>query len=176
MKEVRCLSFFRSTHSPSLQQTKCVSTTAAFPSPDPFTASRRSGRDLLQTILATAFFRCWHIIIFFAAWSTFVTVWNDQHNTPAGKKRQLDIGASLLTVYALFLYLEAPLRSWNTRAASVPSSVSSSPIARPPVSSDIMKAGVSGPRSSWPVAALLVQFGSTFPVSLSFHIPLVHQA
>uniref|UniRef100_D8QJA6 Uncharacterized protein n=1 Tax=Schizophyllum commune (strain H4-8 / FGSC 9210) TaxID=578458 RepID=D8QJA6_SCHCM len=45
---------------------------------DPVAARRRPGASFVNAVLATALFRCWHILIFFAAWATLITVLN--HN------------------------------------------------------------------------------------------------
>ncbi|TFY78535.1 hypothetical protein EWM64_g5474, partial [Hericium alpestre] len=42
--------------------------------PDPFAPQRRLWPTLVNALLATALFRCWHILLFFAAWSTLGTV------------------------------------------------------------------------------------------------------
>ncbi|KAF9261132.1 UPF0187-domain-containing protein [Marasmius fiardii PR-910] len=44
---------------------------------DPFAPRQRPGDSLFQAILATALFRCWHILIFFGAWATVITILND---------------------------------------------------------------------------------------------------
>lgn len=62
--------------------------------PDPFAPRPgRAGAAFLHSLLATALFRCWHIILFYGAWATFITVWN--HNHP---ERLLVIVPTLLTV------------------------------------------------------------------------------
>jgi hypothetical protein len=61
--------------------------------PDPFAAKPRTvGTSFIHGLLATALFRCWHILLFFAAWSTAVSVIN--HNG-----HQLYMQPTLLTVY-----------------------------------------------------------------------------
>lgn len=60
-------------------------------SPDPFQRPRRFWPTLFNAILATALFRCWHILIFFAAWSTAICVIS--HNV-----HNLGIQSTLLTV------------------------------------------------------------------------------
>ncbi|KAI0067026.1 UPF0187-domain-containing protein [Artomyces pyxidatus] len=42
--------------------------------PDPFASPRGSWPTFFNAVLATAVFRCWHILIFFAAWSTTICV------------------------------------------------------------------------------------------------------
>ena len=41
-------------------------------------ARRRPGASFVNAVLATALFRCWHILIFYSAWATLITVLN--HN------------------------------------------------------------------------------------------------
>ena len=60
-------------------------------SPDPFQRRGRLGSTLLNAVLATALFRCWHILIFFAGWSTAVSVISH-------KVTNLGIQSTLLTV------------------------------------------------------------------------------
>src|SRR5258707_3027298 len=43
-------------------------------SPDPFKHGRPFSSTFWNAILATALFRCWHILIFFGAWSTVISV------------------------------------------------------------------------------------------------------
>ncbi|XP_006455982.1 hypothetical protein AGABI2DRAFT_188071 [Agaricus bisporus var. bisporus H97] len=50
-----------------------------------------AGTDILNAILATALLRCWHILIFFAAWSTLITILNHRGN-------ELVIDSILVTV------------------------------------------------------------------------------
>ncbi|KAI5824652.1 UPF0187-domain-containing protein [Schizophyllum commune Tattone D] len=45
---------------------------------DPVAARRRPGASFVNAVLATALFRCWHILIFYSAWATLITVLN--HN------------------------------------------------------------------------------------------------
>ncbi|KAF6760427.1 Bestrophin, RFP-TM, chloride channel-domain-containing protein [Ephemerocybe angulata] len=66
-------------------------THTGFRVPDPFAPRRRPGSSFVHALLATALFRCWHILLFFTAWGTAVTVLNDQ-----GKKITLE--PTLLTV------------------------------------------------------------------------------
>ncbi|KAF9531349.1 Bestrophin, RFP-TM, chloride channel-domain-containing protein [Crepidotus variabilis] len=51
-----------------------------FAVPDPFApqARHRPGSSFFNALLATALFRCWHILIFFAGWSTLITILNRQ--------------------------------------------------------------------------------------------------
>ena len=42
---------------------------------DPFTGRGRGFRSsLISALLATALFRCWHILLFFTGWATMVTL------------------------------------------------------------------------------------------------------
>ncbi|KIK63996.1 hypothetical protein GYMLUDRAFT_162017 [Collybiopsis luxurians FD-317 M1] len=63
---------------------------------DPYAGRRKTGASFLSALLATALFRCWHILIFFGAWATLVTVLNVQ-----GHKVQ--IASTLLTVVGTVL-------------------------------------------------------------------------
>jgi putative membrane protein len=84
--------------------------------PDPFGRERGFSSTFWNAILATALFRCWHILIFFAAWSTAISVISD-------KVKDLSIASTLLTVfvgyYLLFCFdtdvtsrLQHRYRSW----------------------------------------------------------------
>ncbi|TFK23300.1 UPF0187-domain-containing protein [Coprinopsis marcescibilis] len=64
--------------------------------PDPFAPRRRPGGALLDAVLATALFRCWHHLLFFGAWATLITVLN--HNG-----HELWIETTLLTVLGTVL-------------------------------------------------------------------------
>jgi|ERR1700722_1190321 len=46
---------------------------------DHYAPVRPHGSSLLQAILATAFFGCWHIIAFFALWAAAVSIANHHH-------------------------------------------------------------------------------------------------
>lgn len=59
--------------------------------PDPFRHDKSFTSTFWNAILATALFRCWHILIFFAAWSTSISVIS--HNI-----KDLGIASTLLTV------------------------------------------------------------------------------
>ncbi|KAJ7244396.1 Bestrophin, RFP-TM, chloride channel-domain-containing protein [Mycena haematopus] len=48
-----------------------------------FAPRRRPGASFFNALLATALFRCWHILMFFAAWSTLITVL-DHHRDHVG--------------------------------------------------------------------------------------------
>lgn len=60
--------------------------------PDPFSHERAFGPTLWHAILATALFRCWHLLLFFGAWSTAICVIS--HTT-----KDLGIASTLLTVF-----------------------------------------------------------------------------
>ncbi|KAJ3757055.1 Bestrophin, RFP-TM, chloride channel-domain-containing protein [Lentinula raphanica] len=45
---------------------------------DPYAGRQRTGASFLNALLATALFRCWHLLIFFGAWATLVCVLNAQ--------------------------------------------------------------------------------------------------
>lgn len=64
--------------------------------PDPFSQERAFGPTLLHAILATALFRCWHLLLFFGAWSTAICVIS--HTT-----KDLGIASTLLTVIGTVL-------------------------------------------------------------------------
>ncbi|ESK91588.1 UPF0187-domain-containing protein [Moniliophthora roreri MCA 2997] len=63
---------------------------------DPFAPRRKTGTSTINTLLATALFRCWHILIFFGAWATLITILNHQGH-------QLVIQPTLLTVIGTVL-------------------------------------------------------------------------
>ncbi|KAJ7910493.1 Bestrophin, RFP-TM, chloride channel-domain-containing protein [Mycena leptocephala] len=44
-----------------------------------FAPRRRPGASFFNALLATALFRCWHILLFFAAWSTTITILDRHH-------------------------------------------------------------------------------------------------
>jgi hypothetical protein len=44
-----------------------------FKTRDAFGARRRTGSSYLEATFAMAIFRCWHILLFFAVWTTGVT-------------------------------------------------------------------------------------------------------
>jgi ion channel-forming bestrophin family protein len=58
---------------------------------DPYAGRRRTGSSLVNALLATALFRCWHILIFFGAWATLVCALNAQGH-------RIVIANTLLTV------------------------------------------------------------------------------
>ncbi|KAI0254550.1 Bestrophin, RFP-TM, chloride channel-domain-containing protein [Lactifluus subvellereus] len=64
--------------------------------PDPFASERAFGSTFWHAILATALFRCWHILIFFGAWSTAICVISDM-------VKDLSIPSTLLTVLGTVL-------------------------------------------------------------------------
>ncbi|TFK34654.1 Bestrophin, RFP-TM, chloride channel-domain-containing protein [Crucibulum laeve] len=67
-----------------------------FRRPDPFAKKRSTFSSFIQSLLATALFRCWHIILFFACWSTMITVLNHKGN-------KLTFQPTLLTVVGTVL-------------------------------------------------------------------------
>ena len=79
--------------------------------PDPFTHDRSFSSTFWNAILATALFRCWHILIFFAAWSTLISVIS--HTT-----KDLGVSSTLLTVFVKMLFclddsdLPCGLQTW----------------------------------------------------------------
>ncbi|KAF8880641.1 UPF0187-domain-containing protein [Infundibulicybe gibba] len=64
--------------------------------PDPFAPRSKPAASILHTVLATALFRCWHILVFFSAWSVLITVLNKQGHP-------LIIQPTLLTVIGTVL-------------------------------------------------------------------------
>ncbi|KAJ3933930.1 MAG: Bestrophin, RFP-TM, chloride channel-domain-containing protein [Lentinula lateritia] len=58
---------------------------------DPYAGRQRTGASVVNALLATALFRCWHLLIFFGAWATLVCVLNAQGH-------RLIIQPTLLTV------------------------------------------------------------------------------
>ncbi|KDR70193.1 hypothetical protein GALMADRAFT_255052 [Galerina marginata CBS 339.88] len=64
--------------------------------PDPFAPRQRPGASFVNALLATALFRCWHILLFFSAWSTLITILNHQGH-------KLFIQPTLLTVVGTVL-------------------------------------------------------------------------
>ena len=57
-----------------------------------FAPRQRPGATFVNAVLATAFFRCWHILVFFGAWSTLITVLNHQGH-------KVNFQPTLLTLY-----------------------------------------------------------------------------
>ncbi|KAF9044355.1 Bestrophin, RFP-TM, chloride channel-domain-containing protein [Panaeolus papilionaceus] len=64
--------------------------------PDPFAPRQRPGASFVNALLATALFRCWHLLVFFGAWSTLITVLNEQGH-------KLRVSNILLTVVGTVL-------------------------------------------------------------------------
>ncbi|KAK7062644.1 Glycine--tRNA ligase 1, mitochondrial [Paramarasmius palmivorus] len=62
---------------PGLQRSGTISH-KGFAVQDPFAPRRRTGNSTINALLATALFRCWHILIFFGAWATLIAVLNHQ--------------------------------------------------------------------------------------------------
>ena len=46
-----------------------------------FAPRQRPGATFVTALLATAVFRCWHILLFYAAWSTLIAILNHQGHT-----------------------------------------------------------------------------------------------
>ena len=65
--------------------------------PDPFRHDRSFRSTFWNAILATALFRCWHLLIFFGAWSTTIAVISDT-------KKDLGMASTLLTVFVGMLF------------------------------------------------------------------------
>ncbi|THH17920.1 hypothetical protein EW146_g2985 [Bondarzewia mesenterica] len=70
---------------------------AGIHSPDPFAHSGRFWSKLINAILATALFRCWHILIFFGGWSATIACINGL------TRHKLVIQPTLLTVLGTVL-------------------------------------------------------------------------
>jgi predicted membrane chloride channel (bestrophin family) len=64
--------------------------------PDPFRHDKSFASTFWNAILATALFRCWHLLIFFGAWSTAISVISH-------KIKDLGIASTLLTVIGTVL-------------------------------------------------------------------------
>ena len=65
--------------------------------PDPFAPPGKVWPDIVNAVLATALFRCWHLLLFFTGWITTIsdishthytttTIWSD--HTPTGMLQQ----------------------------------------------------------------------------------------
>ncbi|KAK7457089.1 hypothetical protein VKT23_010390 [Stygiomarasmius scandens] len=67
-----------------------------FRTPDPFAPRQRPGSSFINALLATALFRCWHLLIFFGAWATLITILNEQGH-------DLSFSSTLLTVIGTVL-------------------------------------------------------------------------
>ena len=87
--------------------------TAAIPSHamhsgvDPFTGRGRGfWSSLISALLATALFRCWHILLFFSGWATMVTLISEY-------VRPLTFQPTLLTVL-VFLVITQLNNAFNT--------------------------------------------------------------
>ena len=103
------------------------SATGGPPFPDPFSQERGFGT-FWHAILATALFRCWHILIFFGAWSTVISVIS--HTT-----KNLGISSTLLTVFVGTLFC-VDIDSFLQPTALVPYSVLSFLTELPPALRD----------------------------------------
>ncbi|KAG5653807.1 hypothetical protein H0H81_010275 [Sphagnurus paluster] len=64
--------------------------------PDPFAPRQRPGASFVNALLATALFRCWHILLFFTGWATLISVLNHHGH-------KLYMQATLLTVIGTVL-------------------------------------------------------------------------
>ncbi|KAH9050217.1 UPF0187-domain-containing protein [Lactarius hengduanensis] len=64
--------------------------------PDPFSREKGFGPTFWHAVLATALFRCWHLLLFFGGWSTAICVIS--HTT-----KDLGIASTLLTVIGTVL-------------------------------------------------------------------------
>jgi putative membrane protein len=64
---------------------------------DPFAAPQPVWSGILNAVMATALFRCWHILLFFSAWATAITYVHMTHI------HDLAIQSTLLTVCAACL-------------------------------------------------------------------------
>ncbi|KAF7368787.1 hypothetical protein MVEN_00203800 [Mycena venus] len=82
----------------TLQRADTLSHKGFAAAPDPFAPRRRPGASFFNALLATALFRCWHILLFFAAWSTLITILD--HHRDQFKVR---IASTLLTVVGTVL-------------------------------------------------------------------------
>jgi hypothetical protein len=107
------------------------STTGGPSFPDPFKHERGFTTTFWHAIFATALFRCWHILIFFGAWSTLVSVIS--HTT-----KDLAIASTLLTVFVGTLFY-VDIDSFLQPAALVPYSVLSFLTELPPALRDTMR-------------------------------------
>lgn len=99
--------------------------------PDPFNHERGFAATFWHAIFATALFRCWHILIFFGAWSTLVSVIS--HTT-----KSLAISSTLLTVFVGTLFY-VDIDSFLQPTALVPYSVLSFLTELPPALRDTMR-------------------------------------
>ncbi|KAF9017082.1 UPF0187-domain-containing protein [Hymenopellis radicata] len=62
--------------SPNRVQRNATFSHKGFSVPDPFAPRQNPGHSFFSALLATALFRCWHIIILFSAWGTLISVLN----------------------------------------------------------------------------------------------------
>ncbi|KAK0476345.1 Bestrophin, RFP-TM, chloride channel-domain-containing protein [Armillaria novae-zelandiae] len=77
----------------TVHQADIISYLKGFSAPDDPFAPRET---FVSTLLATALFRCWHILIFFSAWGTLITILNHQGY-------ELYFASTLLTVVGTVL-------------------------------------------------------------------------
>ncbi|KAL0959299.1 hypothetical protein HGRIS_014563 [Hohenbuehelia grisea] len=64
--------------------------------PDPFAPRRKPGASFMNALFATALFRCWHILCFFAGWAAMVALINEH-------VRDVTVQTTLLTVVGTVL-------------------------------------------------------------------------
>ncbi|KAI0031895.1 Bestrophin, RFP-TM, chloride channel-domain-containing protein, partial [Vararia minispora EC-137] len=70
--------------------------TAGFPPPDPFNRGSSFWPTFIHAVLATAVFRCWHLLLFFSGWATAVSIISNNVHS-------LAIQPTLLTVLGTVL-------------------------------------------------------------------------
>jgi len=125
---------------------------------DPFTGRGRGfWSSLISALLATALFRCWHILLFFSGWGAMVTLIS-QYVHP------LAIQPTLLTVLVSTMIPPLSPRIKHTPLDWVLCSVLSSRTVLPPVSRGTTRAVDSGLRLSLAAGHLLASCGSTCQV------------
>ncbi|KAF7299198.1 hypothetical protein MIND_00868500 [Mycena indigotica] len=122
---------------------------------DATASRRRPGASFVNALLATALFRCWHILLFFAAWSTCITVLDDHHF-------KVRIPLTLLTVQVSSSTVSEPS---NRILVLVPCWVSLSHTGRLPLLNAIMRADVCGHKLSLRLGRLLEPHGSIYRVT-----------
>jgi hypothetical protein len=122
------------------------SATGGLSFPDPFAHERGPFSTFWHAVLATALFRCWHIILFFAAWSTAISVIN--HTT-----MRLGIPNTLLTVFVgTHTFTPIDFDVFSQPAALVPFSVLSFLIELRRALRGTMRVGDIGRKLSFPRA------------------------
>ena len=124
---------------------------------DPFTGRGRGfWSSLISALVATALFRCWHILLFFTGWAAMVTLVS-QYVFP------LVFQPTLLTVLVSICCLTVPFIEY-IHLDWVPCSVSSSRTVPPPASKGTTRVVGFGLRSSLAAGPSLVSCGSTCQV------------